>query len=62
METLNITNLWVILNEETLNTMKGKGGKTAKFTTRAEANEKASKKLNIWIAVNVHFKHKSTKH
>tara|TARA_R110002167_G_scaffold142468_1_gene331220 strand:- start:186 stop:392 length:207 start_codon:yes stop_codon:yes gene_type:complete len=62
MEKLNTTNLWIVLNEETLNTMKGKGGKTAKFGTEAEANDKASEKLNIWIAINVHFKHKWIKH
>tara|TARA_R110000751_G_scaffold213701_1_gene317244 strand:+ start:1158 stop:1343 length:186 start_codon:yes stop_codon:yes gene_type:complete len=56
------TNLWIVLNEETLNTMKGKGGKTAKFETQAEANDAASEKLNIWISVNINFKHKFLNH
>tara|TARA_R100001443_G_scaffold101091_1_gene108862 strand:- start:5672 stop:5860 length:189 start_codon:yes stop_codon:yes gene_type:complete len=56
------TNLWIVLNEETLNTMKGKGGKTAKFKTEKEANEKASQKLNMWSCVNVNFNHKWLNH
>ena len=59
---MKTTNLWIVLNEETLNTMKGKKGKTAKFETQAKANEAASEKLNMWIAVNVHFNHKWINH
>mgnify|MGYP003118027875 CR=1 FL=1 len=55
MKTTNKLNTWIVLNEETLNTMKGKGGKTAKFNTKEEANDKASEKLNIWVVVNVNF-------
>jgi len=55
MKTTNKTNTWIVLNEESLNTMKGKGGKTAKFNTKEEANDKASEKLNIWLVINVNF-------
>lgn len=57
-----ITDLWIVLNEETLNTMKGRGGKTAKFKTEKEADEKASSKLNMWVCVNVNFTHKFLNH
>lgn len=56
------TNLWIVLNEETLNTMKGKGGKTAKFTTEQEANTVASGKLNMWTTVHVNFNHRWLNH
>jgi len=56
------TNLWIVLNEETLNTMKGKNGKTAKFKSEKDANEKASQKLNMWVCVNVNFTHKWLNH
>tara|TARA_R110001606_G_scaffold291090_1_gene438948 strand:+ start:985 stop:1170 length:186 start_codon:yes stop_codon:yes gene_type:complete len=59
---MNKTNLWIVLNEETLNTMKGKGGKTSKFETEKEANETASSKLNMWVCVNVNFEHKFLEH
>jgi len=62
MENLKTTNLWIVINEEKLNTMKGKGGKTAKFKTEEEANMAASGKLNMWVAVNVHFNHKFLQH
>tara|TARA_R110000803_G_C11820635_1_gene301901 strand:- start:176 stop:364 length:189 start_codon:yes stop_codon:yes gene_type:complete len=56
------TNLWIVLNEETLNTMKGKGGRTAKFATEKEADTAASKKLNMWVTVHVNFNHKWLNH
>jgi len=56
------TNLWIVLNEETLNTMKGKNNKTAKFSTKEEANEVASGKLNMWVVVHVNFNHKWLNH
>lgn len=56
------TNLFIVLNEETLNTMKGKGGKTAKFKTEDEANKKAASKLNIWSVVPVNFNHRFIHH
>lgn len=59
---MKTTKLFVVLNEETLNTMKGKGGKTAKFETEQEANECASHKLNMWRTVEVNFVHKFLHH
>ena len=52
---MRTTELFIVLNEETLNTMKGKGGKTAKFETKEEANRVASEKLNMWEVHKVHF-------
>ena len=59
---MKTTRLFVVLNEETLNTMKGKGGKTAKFKTRKEANEAASEKLALWSTVSVFFNHEFINH
>ena len=59
---MKTTKLFVVLNEETLNTMKGKGGKTAKFETEQEANRVASEKLNMWCVVKVHFNHEWLNH
>tara|TARA_R110000751_G_scaffold238555_1_gene339372 strand:+ start:651 stop:836 length:186 start_codon:yes stop_codon:yes gene_type:complete len=59
---MRTTKLFVVLNEETLNTMKGFGGKTAKFATEEEANLKAAGKLTLWIVVGVHFNHKWVQH
>tara|TARA_R110001632_G_scaffold219435_1_gene348967 strand:- start:563 stop:748 length:186 start_codon:yes stop_codon:yes gene_type:complete len=56
------TKLFVVLNEETLNTMKGKRGKTAKFETEEEANMEAGGRLNMWVVVSVHFEHKFLQH
>jgi hypothetical protein len=54
--------LFVVLNEETLNTMKGQGNKTAKFNTYEEANMAAAEKLNMWCVVEVYFNHKFLQH
>lgn len=62
MKNLETTNLWIVINEETLNTMKGKGGKTAKFKTEEEANMAAGEKLNMWVTVKIHFIHKFLQH
>ena len=59
---MKTTKLFIILNEETLNTMKGKGGKTAKFETKEEANIEAAGRLNMWVVVKVHFEHKFINH
>tara|TARA_R110000851_G_scaffold6027_2_gene24541 strand:- start:2032 stop:2217 length:186 start_codon:yes stop_codon:yes gene_type:complete len=59
---MKTTNLFIVLNEETLNTMKGKGGKTAKFATEEDANMEAGGRLNIWVVVKVHFNHKFLQH
>jgi hypothetical protein len=52
---MKTTNLFVVLNEQTLNTLKGKGNKTAKFLTEREADTFAASKLNVWVVVKVHF-------
>jgi len=59
---MKTTNLFIVLNEETLNTLKGKGNKTAKFATEREADTFASGKLSIWTVVKVHFTDKWVKH
>ena len=59
---MKTTELFIVLNEETLNTMKGRGGKTAKFRTEQEANGAAAERLNPWRVVKVHFKHKWFSH
>ena len=59
---MKTTNLFIVLNEETLNTMKGKGGKTAKFATEEDANMEAGGRLNMWVVVKVHFNHKFLQH
>ena len=56
------TNLFIVLNEDTLNTLKGKGNKTAKFKTEWEADAFASKKLEVWKVVKVHFTHRFINH
>ena len=56
------TNLFIVLNEETLNTLKGKGGKTAKFQTKEEADMFASEKLVAWTVVKLHFTHEFINH
>tara|TARA_B110000285_G_scaffold211616_1_gene254453 strand:- start:322 stop:510 length:189 start_codon:yes stop_codon:yes gene_type:complete len=54
---MKTTKLFVVLDEETLNTMKGFGGKTAKFETEEEADKVASESLGVWTVVKVHFTH-----
>jgi len=51
------TKLYIVLDEHTLNTMKGKGNKTAKFKTFEEADLKAAEKLEIWTVIEVWFEH-----
>tara|TARA_R110000787_G_scaffold277064_1_gene386179 strand:- start:342 stop:542 length:201 start_codon:yes stop_codon:yes gene_type:complete len=59
---MRTTKLFVVLNEETLNTMKGFGGKTAKFETEEEADRVASESLDMWVVVKVHFTHRWLQH
>lgn len=61
-EDLLETELYIVINEETLNTLKGKGGKTAKFTTREQADSFASERLEMWSVSKIHFKHKWIDH
>tara|TARA_R110000787_G_scaffold70091_1_gene155813 strand:- start:12902 stop:13099 length:198 start_codon:yes stop_codon:yes gene_type:complete len=59
---LQNTDIWIVLDETTLNTMKGKHGKTAKFKTKEEANNKAAQKLDMWVCVHVNFNHRFLNH
>jgi len=56
------TNLFIVIDDETLNTMKGKSGKTAKFLTKDIANYHAAKKLNSWTVVHINFVHNFLQH
>lgn len=56
------TQLYIVINEETLDTLKGKDGKTAKFTTGKDADSFASERLEIWSVSKIHFKHKWINH
>ena len=56
------TKLFIVINEETLETMKSKEGKTLKFKTEEDANKYASSRLEIWVVVSINFKHKFLKH
>ena len=47
------TKFFIVLDEKTLNTMKGKKNKTAKFSTKEEANWAAAGKLNYWNVIEV---------
>jgi len=62
MKDLKKTNLFIVLNDDTLNTMKGKNNKTAKFTSFDGANLAASRKLSLWTVVQVAFTHKFIQH
>ena len=59
---MRTTNIWIVLDEETLETMKNEDGTVAKFHFKAWANKAASEKLNIWTCINVHFQHKFISH
>ena len=56
------THLYIVINEENLNTLKGKDGVTAKFTTRTEADSFASQSLELWSIKEIFFKHKWIHH
>jgi hypothetical protein len=58
------TKLWVVLNEETLTIAREntRAKAPAKFHTEKQANNWASERLNMWVAVKVHFNHKWLQH
>jgi len=56
------TKLWIVLDEESLDTLKGKGNKTAKFHTPEEADMFAAERLEVWRVVKVHFRHPFINH
>ena len=59
---MKTTKLFIVINEETLLTAKGKGNKTAKFETEEQANDWASQRLEVWRVFKVHFKHEHIQH
>tara|TARA_R110000796_G_scaffold110458_1_gene221982 strand:- start:1330 stop:1518 length:189 start_codon:yes stop_codon:yes gene_type:complete len=56
------TNLFIVLDEDSLNTLKGKDNKTKKFQTEEEANMFAGGRLEVWTVVKVHFQHRFINH
>tara|TARA_R100000329_G_scaffold822_1_gene1552 strand:+ start:2354 stop:2539 length:186 start_codon:yes stop_codon:yes gene_type:complete len=59
---MKTTKLFIVIDEETLLTAKGKGNKTAKFETEEQANEWASQRLEVWRVFKVHFQHEHIQH
>jgi|TARA_R110002020_G_scaffold382762_1_gene593450 hypothetical protein len=56
------TNIFIVINDRTLNTMKGFGGRTAKFKTKEQADDKAATKLELWTVVPIKFSHPFVQH
>lgn len=61
------TNLFIVINLRTLNTVKIAGGKTAKFRSKEQAEDEANKRylkgqLEIWSVVPVKFNHDYIQH
>ena len=59
---MKTTNLWIIIDEETLETVKDATGIVAKFETEEQADKYASSRLNIWMAFHINFKHEYLNH
>ena len=60
---MQTTKLFIVLNEDILETMKIKNtNKVAKFKTAKEANMEASKVLELWSVIDVHFNHPFINH
>ena len=59
---MKTTKLWIVINEESLNTAKGKNNKTAKFKTENEANKWAASRLELWDTKQIWFEHKFIQH
>lgn len=58
---MRTTNVYIILNEETLGVVSS-DGKTRKFKTFKEANAFASEILEVWTIIHVAFEHKWIQH
>ena len=61
------TNLFIVINLRTLNSVKAAGGKPAKFRSREQAEESANKRclkgqIEIWTVVPVKFTHDWIQH
>ena len=59
---MKTTDLFIVINDETLNTMKGADGKTAKFKTEKEADDVAATKLESWSIARIAFTHRFIGH
>lgn len=59
---MKTTDLFIVINDDTLNTMKGKDGKTAKFKTDLDADNEAAGKLESWSVVRINFVHRFISH
>jgi hypothetical protein len=57
-----ITHLFIVIDEDRLDTMKDEHDNTIKFKTHDEAEEFASNKLGIWTVVEIHFSHPWLQH
>ena len=56
------THLYIVIDEEHLETLKGSDGITAQFTDRQEADSFASERLEIWSIKEIFFKHRWIQH
>ena len=61
MKNLKTTNLFILINDETLETMK-EDEKTMKFETESDADKYASSKIESWSTCHIHFLHKFINH
>ena len=59
---MKTTDLFIIINDETLETVKRLGGKTAKFETEADAYSVTSVTLESWSVVRIAFSHRFIGH
>jgi len=61
------TNLFIVINLRTLNSVKAAGGKPAKFRSKEQAEASANKRylkgqIEIWTVVPVKFQHDYIQH
>jgi hypothetical protein len=56
------TNVFLILDETTLEIVKGDDNQALKFSTQDEANEFASGRLDVWDVINSCFIHRRVQH
>ena len=59
---MKTTELFIVIDEATLLTAKGKQNKTAKFQTEKEADTWASERLEMWSIAKIHFNHEFLHH
>lgn len=56
------TNLFIVIDEETLETWKDREGNVRKFETESGADFLASTELNSWTVVHIHLVHNFIHH